>query len=69
MKAYKPKDGFDWNPALGFPRNEPCFCGSGKKFKKCHLLQMPRAVTHQDRATLQSYLRAKAEQVSAKKDP
>lgn len=19
-------------------RNEPCFCGSGKKFKKCHLL-------------------------------
>jgi len=21
-------------------RNEPCFCGSGKKFKKCHLEHM-----------------------------
>jgi uncharacterized protein YchJ len=21
-------------PKLG--RNDPCFCGSGKKFKKCH---------------------------------
>jgi uncharacterized protein YecA (UPF0149 family) len=20
-------------------RNDPCFCGSGKKYKKCHLLQ------------------------------
>ena len=20
-------------------RNDPCFCGSGKKFKKCHLLK------------------------------
>jgi preprotein translocase subunit SecA len=20
-------------------RNDPCFCGSGKKYKKCHYLQ------------------------------
>jgi preprotein translocase subunit SecA len=20
-------------------RNDPCYCGSGKKYKKCHLLQ------------------------------
>ena len=23
-------------PPLSIGRNEPCFCGSGKKFKKCH---------------------------------
>ena len=30
-----PKDPFEHQaPKLG--RNDPCFCGSGKKFKKCH---------------------------------
>jgi len=24
------------NPYAGVGRNEPCPCGSGKKFKKCH---------------------------------
>lgn len=24
---------------LGNKRNQPCFCGSGKKYKKCHLAQ------------------------------
>ncbi len=37
-----------WNgnsPAAGRPqrpqigRNDPCWCGSGKKYKKCHLAQ------------------------------
>jgi len=29
------------NPFKNYPgRNELCFCGSGKKFKKCHLLQI-----------------------------
>lgn len=37
-------DGSQWNPWLNFPRNEPCPCKSGKKFKKCHLLTMSRAV-------------------------
>src|SRR3989442_15850849 len=23
-------------------RNDPCYCGSGKKYKKCHLLQNQR---------------------------
>ncbi len=35
-RAYTPKAGYAWNPLRDFPRNEVCFCGSGKKFKKCH---------------------------------
>ena len=27
--------GSERNPALG--RNEPCWCGSGRKYKRCHL--------------------------------
>ena len=34
-KGYRPKKGFNWNPLLKWPRNKPCFCSSGKKFKKC----------------------------------
>ncbi len=26
-------------PAIKPERNEPCWCGSGKKYKKCHLLE------------------------------
>jgi hypothetical protein len=37
-------DGFAWNPLLGLPRNMPCPCDSGKKYKHCHLLTMPRAI-------------------------
>ena len=31
------------------PRNDPCWCGSGRKFKACHLRQ-PQAATLLDRA-------------------
>ena len=24
-----------WSPLRKYPPNEPCICGSGKKFKKC----------------------------------
>jgi preprotein translocase subunit SecA len=27
---------FATNPYAGVGRNDPCPCGSGKKFKKCH---------------------------------
>jgi len=40
----RPKDGFDWNPLLSLPRNMPCPCGSGRKFKLCHLLTLPKAI-------------------------
>ncbi len=26
-------------PVIKPERNEPCWCGSGKKYKKCHLLE------------------------------
>lgn len=42
--AYKLTDGFMWNPILKIPRNDHCPCGSGKKFKKCHLKDTPRAL-------------------------
>lgn len=29
------------HPYRKFPRNWPCFCGSGMKFKKCHINQVP----------------------------
>ncbi|MFP5283682.1 MAG: SEC-C domain-containing protein [Actinomycetes bacterium] len=29
-------------PARMMPRNEPCWCGSGRKFKQCHLRQTDR---------------------------
>lgn len=42
--ALKPKPGHDWNPLLKVPRNNPCPCQSGKKFKHCHLNLVPRIV-------------------------
>src|ERR1700756_1159514 len=30
-------------PAMRAGRNDPCPCGSGKKFKKCHLGEEPHA--------------------------
>jgi len=29
------REGLDWNPMRSYPRNLPCACGSGKKFKRC----------------------------------
>jgi hypothetical protein len=26
-------------PVIKPERNEPCWCGSGKKYKKCHLIE------------------------------
>lgn len=42
MKGIILPKGFVWNPLIKFPRNAKCPCGNGKKYKKCHLLNMPR---------------------------
>jgi hypothetical protein len=34
---YTLKPGIEWNPLWGFPRNNPCFCGSKQKAKHCCL--------------------------------
>ena len=40
-----------WNPLLNYPRNSPCPCQSGKKFKKCHLNMLPLAVKAEEAET------------------
>lgn len=39
-----PKQRMVPNPLLRFSRNAHCICGSGKKFKACHLHQLPGMV-------------------------
>lgn len=41
MVAYLPPQGNLWNPLLKSPRNGPCGCGSGRKFKTCCLGKLP----------------------------
>lgn len=31
------------NPLKGLSRNDPCFCGSGKKYKKCCLPKLEKS--------------------------
>lgn len=40
-----PMPGFVWNPLLTLPRNRPCPCLSGLKFKACCLHKLVKAVT------------------------
>lgn len=51
--AYGLKAGFAWNPWAKWPPNLYCVCGSGKKFKKCHMNNVSPAilVTDLERAT------------------
>jgi hypothetical protein len=42
-----------WNPMLGFPRNNPCFCASGVKFKKCCLPRMTRVISKENAKFIQ----------------
>jgi hypothetical protein len=39
-----PMPGFVWNPIRTYPRNNPCPCRSGQKFKACCLNRLPPAV-------------------------
>lgn len=43
-----PKPGFTFNPLKSLPRNSLCPCQSGKKFKKCHLNQLPEVISEKD---------------------
>lgn len=43
-RAFIPMPGMAWNPLLRYPRNRMCPCLSGKKFKACCLLTLPRVV-------------------------
>lgn len=42
--CWKPSEGMDYNPLKSYPRNNPCPCKSGKKFKHCHLDLIPPVI-------------------------
>lgn len=43
--AWRPSAGYDYNPLLKMvERNDPCICGSGKKWKKCCMDKIPQLV-------------------------
>ena len=41
-----------FNPLLDYPRNAPCICDSGKKFKKCHGPLIPTRISKADATTI-----------------
>ena len=41
-----------FNPLLDYPRNAPCICDSGKKFKKCHGPLIPTRIFKADAETI-----------------
>ncbi|AFC22542.1 hypothetical protein phi1422_0022 [Bdellovibrio phage phi1422] len=42
--CYALESGNQWNPLKAYPRNLPCPCGSGIKFKKCCVDKIPMTV-------------------------
>lgn len=60
-----PVRGFIWNPLKSMPRNSPCPCGSGKKFKKCHLNVLPDVVPSKEslEETMLNEMKEKADKV------
>lgn len=57
-EAYRLQPGYAWNPLRSVPRNFPCPCRSGKKFKSCHLDRLAPAVEVKEVPRLQSMVRA-----------
>lgn len=39
--------------SIGSFRNKPCYCGSGKKFKKCHIPILDKAIAEGDKLTIE----------------
>lgn len=46
--AYRPMPGWTQNPLKGFPRNNPCFCGSKTKAKRCCIPKLDMVMNTQD---------------------
>lgn len=45
FRRFKSSKTHTWNPLLKIPRNSPCPCQSGRKFKTCCLTKLPTSVT------------------------
>ncbi len=54
--AMKPKSGYEWNPFKKYPLNLHCYCGSGKKFKKCHANAIQQCVKSSDVKQIKAYV-------------
>lgn len=52
-RVFRAPEGMVWNPLRSYPRNAPCVCGSGKKFKGCHLQELPDTCSASDAKNLQ----------------
>lgn len=59
VKSWRPNEGRSWSPLLNFPRNDKCFCGSGIKFKKCHLNKLARTCTKLDAEKINEIMKSK----------
>ena len=55
--GYMPKHGAGFNPLLKYPRNNACFCGSGRKFKSGCLPALPKCVPEKDLARCQELIK------------
>jgi hypothetical protein len=45
-----------WNPLRTYPRNNPCFCGSGQKSKRCCLPKVIPYTSQKHAVVLSEYL-------------
>ena len=49
--------GLKENPIFRFPKKEPCFCGSGKRFKNCCRDKQPKYITDKEAASIEVALK------------
>jgi hypothetical protein len=66
LTGRKPIPGYVFNPLKGYPRNEPCFCGSGLKAKKCCLNKLKDAVPAHTAERLEAFTKAAHERREAR---
>jgi hypothetical protein len=57
-KAWIPLKGREWHPLQSYPRNNKCFCQSGKKFKQCCLKRVPRTCTIEEGKKFKALMKA-----------
>lgn len=62
------RDEVEPHPARKYPRNWPCFCGSGKKFKKCHLEQVPHWILKNEAPRVKAMIDAFKENFAGRTD-
>jgi hypothetical protein len=56
MGMRSPIGGYDWNPLRDYPRNNPCFCGSGVKAKRCCIPRLHPCVKQELADQLKKYV-------------